>query len=293
MRLLLYIVIVSMLFNSSAMSAEIGDYLILKDIGIFKLSKPEKFLAGFPPIGGTRTFDGAVAVSDHFDEDHSDTTYEVGYYDFSETYYSPTVRVTQHAGGESDKWLLHEMEGVLRSSEKDKLGKRSNSAGFRRVGTADIFVENISYYWISGKITVFIECMSLTNDRKAPLPVVQAYLDKYPPTLPPNYKVFNTPAHDDVWIKDEMTRRLWLAEKWLAISRPNDPKKSIDTLENVVESMSVFLDYRYRYYRHKLFRRASALDKEKNMLLQFANNGDEKGLRVKLSEYQRWWDLKK
>jgi hypothetical protein len=161
MKQFLLITIASMLFSSSALCAGVTDYLILQDIGSFNLDKPEKMFAGESPSGGPRTFNGAVAVSGHFDADHIDTTYEVMYFDFSRTYYSPTVKVSQHAGADSDKWLLHEMEGVLRAPEKDKLGRRDIGAAYRKVGTAEIFKNGPNYYWISNNITVEIECMNL------------------------------------------------------------------------------------------------------------------------------------
>jgi hypothetical protein len=104
--------------------------------------------------------------------------------------------------------------------------------------------------------------------------------------------VFNTPAHDKVWIRGEMTRRLWLAEKWLTVSRSSNAEKSMDALENAAESLSIFLDYRDRYYGRKFFRRTTALEKEKELLRQLTNKKDEKALLMKLSEYRRWWDRK-
>lgn len=275
---------------SMAQSAGVADYLILQDIGIFKLSKLEKTILGFPPKGGPRAINGATVVdgAGHFDLDHTDTTYEVKYYDFSKTYPSPTVQVTQHAGGDSDKWLLHEVEESLRTANEDRLGRRSESAAYRRVGTADILtiaIAGMGYYWVSNNVTVFIQYRDVTFSKPEPIEVVQAYLNKFPPTLPLNYKRFNTAANDIVWIKDEMERRLWLCDKWFGLVVADDPKLS-DKLKEIVKSMKIFLDYREKYF--SIVAKDEKLLLEKCLLLK-----DETTLRAKLAEYKKWWEENK
>lgn len=82
-RILLVVLLLStMVLPTRAMSAGMADYLILQDIGSYELSIPEFAVLGFPPFGGPRVINGGVVVdgAGHFDEDHTDTTYEVKYY---------------------------------------------------------------------------------------------------------------------------------------------------------------------------------------------------------------------
>lgn len=284
--LFLLLMLLTVVLPTRAMSAGMAEYLILQDIGNFKLSVPEKSLPGEPPIGGPSSYVGAVVVdgASHFDQDHTDTTYEVDYFDFSETYPSPTVQVTQHAGADSDKWLLHEVEESLRSADVNKLGRRSESAAYRRVGTADILTISIAgraYYWLSNNVTVHIDYSDSKFTKPEPIEVVQAYLNKFPPTLPPDYKRFNTATNDIVWIKDEIERRLWLCDKWFGLVVADDPNLG-DKLGEVVDSMNIFLDYREKYY-------GIVAEDEKLLLEKCKKQKDETTLRAKLTEYKKWW----
>jgi hypothetical protein len=53
--------------------------------------------------------------TDHFLWDHSDITYKTEYQ--SETIHlGMEVQVTQHTGGDSDRWLLHELDKEYRNT---------------------------------------------------------------------------------------------------------------------------------------------------------------------------------
>ena len=75
---------------------------------------------GEPPSGGPRTYEGAgvLSGSGHFD-DHKDTSYKVMYLG-GNGLPSPTVLVVQHAGADSDQWLLHEVEDIYRWGDYDE-----------------------------------------------------------------------------------------------------------------------------------------------------------------------------
>ncbi len=79
-KLLLTLIIAVFFIPTISFSQDISDYLILQDIGPYKISKPEKLFPGEPPIGGPRTYDshGIIGATGHF-PDHADKTYEVRY----------------------------------------------------------------------------------------------------------------------------------------------------------------------------------------------------------------------
>jgi hypothetical protein len=136
MRIWLLVLFAVYLFIPTiGIAQSISEHLILQDIGQYKLDKPEKIFAGEPPIGGPRTYDiaGVIKATGHF-PDHTDKTYEVMYIG-GNGLPSPTVEVTVHAGGDSDKWLLHEVEDSYRSSSDEKLGLLTYGTILRKVNS--------------------------------------------------------------------------------------------------------------------------------------------------------------
>jgi len=93
------------------LSQTLSDFLILEDIGSYRRAKPEKMFPGWPPTGGPRVYDGSgiIGATGHF-ADHNDKTHVVMYLGATDNHASPMVQVTQHEGGDSDSWLLHEVE---------------------------------------------------------------------------------------------------------------------------------------------------------------------------------------
>lgn len=284
MKTLFTILALCILFASSAMAA-LGDYLILSDIGDYKFITQRrdpfsKRMRAVPGYTVTNAWSGIVQGSDHFKADHNDTTYETSY-ESDITDMGVKVEITAHAGADSDKWLLHELELCLR----DEVGKRNDFVAYRRVVNSDVFKSTIAgagYYWFSNNITVYIRYGDDTMTKPEPIGIIQAYLNKFPPTLPPNYKVFNTPANDIKWIKEEFERRLWLGDKWLAQIDDPDPKLA-DKLHEIVGSMNVFLDYREKYY-------GIAASDEKFLLEGYEAKSDKAAIISKQTEYKNWWN---
>ncbi len=79
-KLFLTLLILIFLIPSLGFSQNISDYLILQDIGPYKISQPEKLIPGFQLIGGPRTYDshGVIGATGHFPY-HSDKSYTVMY----------------------------------------------------------------------------------------------------------------------------------------------------------------------------------------------------------------------
>jgi hypothetical protein len=268
-----------------------SDYLILQDIGPYKLDKPEKKFPGIAPSGGPEIYNnspGIVGPADHFSLDHTDTTYKTMYIGGNGTS-SPTVFVTKHAGSDSDKWLLHEIEDGYRDSDNLNATVDTN-VQIRTISGKNVYFIGIyggkSYTWISsGNVVVEVSCASCPNTRPEPLEVVQAYLAKHSSTITLTDSDLKSQAHSIQWIKDEMDRRLWLCDKWfMQLQLRKVDEKQV--YQESVKSMNIFLDYREKYYGIK------AID-EKNLIAGYLNTNNGTGIKAKLKEYKDWWVVNK
>jgi len=261
---------------------EMANHLILQDIGTYRMDRPDTALLGEPPTGGPQESPGAGVLTGtgHF-PDHADVTYEVLYRGGPGTP-SPVVTVTRHAGSESDQWLLHEIETVLRGSGDDDsaLGSLHSDASVMTIGNSTILRLMGVFTWVSKNVVVEIEGDFVQT---GPLDVVWAYVQKIPSTIPATMALDE--AHDAQWIKDEMERRLWLAGKWFTHLRTNKtlPKKA---LKEAVASMDVFLEYREKYYGIRSL-------EEQRLLAGLQEESDDNRLFGRLKDYRKWWSKAK
>ena len=253
---------------------EMSSYLILTNIGDYVVSSD--------PSSGRGP--GVIAGADHFYRDHDDITYEIDYFNL-QTKVGPEIQITKHAGSESDKWLLHEMERDFRTY----YGSPGDSYVMREVDGNTILAAGSGgwdYRWLSGNKVIRIEYTDLMMEKPQPLEIVRAYLIKHPSTLPAITSAeLRTSANKTIWIKDEMDRRLWLCDKWfMQLQLRKVEEKQV--YQESVKSMNIFLDYREKYYGLK------AAD-EKNLLAGYLNTNNGTGIKVKLAEYKNWWAVNK
>ena len=217
--LLTHIIMFTALYALNVRAAEISDYLILQDIGPYRLCRPEQVFPGEPPVGGARSFAGSgiVAAAGHM-RDHADQTYTVMYIG-GNGLPSSKVEVTQHAGSDSDQLLMHEVEASYRDGEDSdgRLGLLSGSGiKVREISGSKLLYWGLgggSYTWISGQKVIKIEYTDLQRTKPEPLEVIQSYLQKHPSTVTVTEAELKGNAHNEKWIKDEMDRRLWLCDK--------------------------------------------------------------------------------
>jgi hypothetical protein len=255
-----------------AYGQDISGYLIVNDIGGFRASKN--------PSEGQGP--GILIATGHFYQDHQDITYETGYFNMT-TRVGPDVQVTRHAGVDSDQWLLHEVEDSFRDPDYEQLGTHIYGSIVRNVNNQRVLWIGMgggSFKWLSGYTTIFISYTDLDGTKPEPLEVVQAYLEKYPSTLPADF-VFDA-ARDEQWIKDEMSRRLWLSEKWFAWQAGGNVEM-VEALDEVVDHLEEFLDYRQRYF-------GMNADQEKMDLIAAKRSNDDVAIKAKLTQYKQWWD---
>jgi len=266
-----------------------ANYLILGDIGAFKLEKesrefPDRKLRPITPYKRYNGSAGVLGGTVHFNYDHNDVTYETGY-DNSTVGMGVVVQVTQHAGSDSDKWLAHEVERDFRTY----FGLPDDSFVARQIDGNTIIALSVagwSYRWVSNNKVISIDYQDTMMEKPEPIELVQAYLVKHPSSLAAMTSAdLRTAANKTTWIKDEMDRRLWLCDKWFMQMqlRKVEEKK---VYQESVKSMNIFLDYREKYYGLK------AAD-EKNLLAGYLNSNNGTGIKTRLDEYKKWWVVNK
>ena len=209
-------------------------------------------------------------------------SYEASYTEPSSKWPFVKVEVTQHSGSDSDKWLLHEVERGFRRGDYEE---NMTPSRFRNMNGNNVFYSGLgggTYRWKSNNIIVSIEYTDLYKQKSEPIEVVQAYLQKFPSTIP-TISIDN--AHNEQWLKDEMDRRLWLSDKWDAQYQLGKVQQN-DLLRELVDHMTVFLDYREKYYGMKAY-------DEKVALLNYKSQSDLTSIKNKLTEYKNWWSTNK
>ena len=247
-------------------------YLILNDIGNYK-----RITKGGPS-------GNILAGAGHFGLDHQDKSYGIAYVN-DETQMWIDVQVTQHAGSDSDRWLLHEVERDFRNY----YGLPGDSYVMRVINGNTIMAAGSggwAYRWVSDNKVIHIEYTDLQMEKPEPLEIVKAYLAKHPSTLSPMTSAdLRDKDNETKWIKDEMERRLWLCDKWFMALQLQ--KVELDeVLQESVDHMNVFLDYREKYY-------GVSARKEKGVLWEYLQAKNGTAIKNKLAEYKSWWEANK
>lgn len=283
-----YILLTLLLSPVICFAQNASDYLILNDISDYKyVTKMKDFFTDEMKTipGYTRgNHPGILAGSDHFSIDHIDIYYETTYYS-QPLQIALEVQVTQHTSGDSDQWLLHELERDFRTY----YGLPGDSYVVRQINGQYIFAVGSggwTYRWLSGSRVVNIEYTDLQFEKSEPIEVVQAYIAKHPSTLLPSTSAeLRTEKNKTAWIKDEMERRLWLADKWFANQSANKTDVS-KTLREINDHLESFLEYRDKYY-------GINSDKDKQTLYQYLSMQNLQGMKDKLNQYRSWWSKNK
>src|SRR5574340_117955 len=122
LRYTMFCIVTTLIAVAIAWSAEdVSTYLIMGDIPPYQrvtqvIDMITEKLKTIPGYSVYDNFSGTLAGADHFSLDHTDTTYETDYQSDA-LKLGANVQVTRHAGGESDKWLLHEIEDRYRDGD--------------------------------------------------------------------------------------------------------------------------------------------------------------------------------
>ena len=268
----------------SAQFSSLSDCLVTNDIGIYS------YKASRANMGAGS---GVIGMAGHFNKDHNDNVCTGSYSNINQIRGLPAetiedqlisvkVQVTQHASSDSDKWLLHEVERGFRRGDYEE---NMTPSRFRNINGNNIFYSGLgggTYRWKSNTVIVSIEYTDLYKQKSEPLEVVRAYLAKFPSTISA-MSIDN--VHNEQWLKNEMDRRLWLCDKWDAQYQLGKVQQN-DLLRELVDHMTVFLDYREKYYGMKAY-------DEKVALLNYKSQSDLTSIKNKLTEYKNWWSTNK
>ena len=264
------ILIILFLLPIVAFAQNANDYLIASDIGSYR-----KITGGGPASS-------VLAGTDHFYLDHNDTSWGIAYVNDSQKIWID-VKVNPHTGGDSDRWLLHEIEDSYRDGDEHaKLGLLIQATRLREInGNKIIGRRGNGYTWISNNVVIDVSYTDLKGNKPEPLEIVQAYLAKFPSSITITDAVFKSSDYNIKWIKDEMDRRLWLCDKWNAQSQAGGVTQA-DLMVKLLENMDVFLKYRQKYFN-------VAAEAESNLLGTYHENNDLVSIQKKLTEYKTWW----
>jgi hypothetical protein len=261
----------------------LSDCLVTNDIGEFTYKVRNARLGNAS---------GVVGDADHFDLDHTDSICNGSYSNISEIRGLPLkeaeekslsvkVQVTQHTGGDSDRWLLHELDADFRNY----YGIPGKSYGPEQINGQTILQDDVAganYRWLSGNKVIEIKYRDSQMTKPEPLEIVKAYLTKHPSTISPFIlQELRNSANVTKWIKNEMDRRLWLCDKWNAQSQAGGVTQA-DLMVKLLENMTVFLKYREKYFGVAVKNEEIALDK-------YHENDDLSSIQKKLTEYKTWW----
>jgi hypothetical protein len=260
--------------SSNGMAGSFSDYLIMQDIGSYK----------FMAKGGGGQGSGILAPTGHFNKDHADESYG-GVYFCDANEIAVNVEVTKHAGSDSDKWLGHELDEDFRNY----YGNPGDSYGPLVIDGQTILEDSVAganYRWLSGTKVIIITYHDSQLTKLEPIEVVKAYLAKHPSMLPAmTLQELRSIANKTTWIKDEIDRRLWLCDKWF-MQLQLKKAEGTQVYQESIKSMNVFLDYREKYYGLKAAT-------EKNLLAGYLNTNNGTAIKVKLTEYKKWWTVNK
>jgi hypothetical protein len=284
-RTLLYVS--SIIFLSSFVYAAATDYLILEGIGQYRLftGVPGRVFSGPSSKYSQTATGGVLAAAGHFSE--GDMSYEASYTEPGGKWPFIKVEVTQHAGTDSDKWLLHEVERGFRDTGNFEATPAEDTM-IRELNGNKIFFYGggvVGYRWISNNVVINIQYTNLGGAKPEPLEVVRAYLTKFPSSIALTDNDLKAKPHNEQWIKDEMERRLWLCDKWF-VRLESDRSKLSSILKTIADHIVVFLDYREKYYG------ISGKD-DKLALMGYLSAKNEAGIRAKLTAYKNWWNVNK
>jgi hypothetical protein len=270
------IIVLLLLIPAIGYCQEIGNHLILQDIGEYKY-RPKRT----DDIYGNS---GILIGADHFMVDHVDVTYSTRYV-HPTTIVGVSVQVTQHAGSDSDKWLLHEIDRDFRNY----YGLPGRSYGPRQINGQTVLESATggrNYRWLSEKKVIMIEYNDPQMTKAEPIEIVRAYLAKHPSSLPAmNLAGLRSTESKTKWIQDEMERRLWICDKWFLQVQIGKVEMN-DVLQTIVKCLNIFLDYREKYY-------GVTKSDEKAALWGYLDRKDGTSVKNKLTEYKSWWNVNK
>ena len=271
------LILILLLIPGLSYAQTAGEYLILQDIGRYKLTK------GIEIRG--RILGGEPAVARIGDEGQGYYTSYGTRYVGGAGYVVPTVEVRVY---DSTQWMLHEMERDLKEYQGSVATKTNTSAITKSIDNNPVIKMRSGggiYRWVSNNKAILVSYHDLQLQYPVPMEVISAYLQKYPSTLPTTYQIRH-PDREKEFIREEFDRLLWVADRWVSLVQEADPNRA-EKLKQAADNLLDFARYRQAYFK-PLFGDPMEADID---LLEMAHMGPnlETIVRTKLAEYKEWW----
>lgn len=260
------------------LDAKVSNYLILNDIDSYKQSSKSEFMGIKFHNENKNLREVDITTKRFVDEEYNNYKVYKTIYIGSLGKSSPMVEIKEYSQRSN---LLHNVEYNYRDKGWGRIGLLIQGAQLRLIdGNKIIFLEGRGerhYNWVSKNVVVNIICSE--SNKPEPLEVIQAYLRKFPSTIPASLEFDQN--HTKKWIKDEMERRLNISNMLFErIRTATLPEKK--ALKEAVDSLNVFLEYREKYFgKESKF--------EKQLLQENLDTNNQTDIKKKLSEYNKWW----
>lgn len=266
MRIFLAIVLQLSLSTNLSAQENLNEYLVMHNIGSYEIYKGYQdrgMLIGSPEMKNMGN-----------DIEGRYESYRA-IYSIDEEHAVPKVEIQIH---QNTQWLEHNLQREFRDTVDDEtLGLRFPSAIVKKLVNSRLFNTRSGggrYAWLHNNLWIEINYTDLQLVEPEPLEVVEAYLQKWPPTYPT--EATKLIAGTEQWIKDEMEYLLWVSDRWFA--QYDAGKETLkEAMWEVKDKLDDFLRYRAKYFDEDL-------DEERIAI----KNANESTLRTKLKEYQQW-----
>lgn len=248
----------------------VNNYLILQDIGDYKLRKKRKNILtkqikitpGYTiKVGkGVGYHERGILAGGHLMPDHEDVFYKAEYTkDIDNDAY---VFVVRHNGGESDKWLQFELVGRFMAGKQGK----------EKILTADIDgnkvltnikrdytqYEDVTYGWLHNDVVITILYDRKIGQTNKPSEIISAYLKKFPSTI--------QPVDIKKWKQDRVVYTLWLGKKWL------EQIENIELVNDKILRVAMSEMFSYLRFREEQYNIKALDDKKKLWKLYLAKD---------------------
>ena len=269
----------------------VSDFLILEDIGEYKLSFETMDLILLRTKKGpgyvVKSSSGYLLPS-HCIIDHQDITFTATYFNPKDHRLWVKVDVTKHQGGDSDRWLANELESAFWGAQGISLRNIDGNHIFikeeteysttsEKNVTVLTLYKKIEYGWLSGNIVVRFQYHQYEKEYGPPQ-LLSKYLKKHPSTISLTVEDASSKYHERQYLHDKMKRQLWLGNKWRSQAE-NGVIEADEGMALMVKQMFLFLNTREKVLGIKA-------EKEKMKLWKLLESKDKDSITNILSAYQ-------
>ncbi len=260
---------------------DVNDYLILQDIGDYKLrtyrnisfTENKRINNNYILKIGVEPFEGG-----HYIPDHKDIAY-ITEYSRERIKRQPSddsrskrlrficncgdvdINIVRHMGGESDKWLQHELVEEFIRGEDGKEKILTTDINGNKVFTmtkCGFALQDVTYGWLHNNVIIKIKCDREIGYKTTPTEIISAYLKKFPSTI--------QPVDIKKWKRDRTEYELWLGKKWMKQIKNAEP------LDDKILTIALKHIFLYLNFREEEYGKKAIDDKKKLWKLYLAKD---------------------